>query len=124
MGYEGHAMGVVDLERRRELMESAMERLIQAHEVVGGDLVTGGGTGTHAINTWVNEIQAGSYIQWTLPTPSRLISHFVRASFCSPPLCLWQKKFAVCSAGLKAQGMDHGNPVGAAARFFSVRRAH
>ena len=54
MGYEGHAMGVVDLERRRELMESAMERLIQAHGVVGGDLVTGGGTGTHAINTWVN----------------------------------------------------------------------
>ena len=24
-------------------------------------LVTGGGTGTYAVNTWVNEIQAGSY---------------------------------------------------------------
>lgn len=58
MGYEGHAMGLVDVDRRRELVKAAMERLLEAHNLVGGELITGGGTGTHAINTWVNEIQA------------------------------------------------------------------
>ena len=110
MGYEGHAMGVVDLERRRELMESAMERLIQAHEVVGGDLVTGGGTGTHAINTWVNEIQAGSYVLMDTAYTEQVDQPFRQGLFLQSTIVSVAEKFAVCDAGLKAQGMDHGNP--------------
>ena len=33
----------------------------RAHEGVGGDVVSGGGTGTYDMNGWVTEIQAGSY---------------------------------------------------------------
>ena len=38
-----------------------MEDLLEAHELVGGELVSAGGTGTYDINTWATEIQAGSY---------------------------------------------------------------
>ncbi len=38
-----------------------MELLREAHAEVGGDVVSGGGTGTYAVNTWVTELQAGSY---------------------------------------------------------------
>ena len=38
-----------------------MELLVRAHADVGGELISAGGTGTYALNTWANEIQAGSY---------------------------------------------------------------
>ena len=110
MGYEGHAMGVVDLDRRRELVEAAMERLLQAHELVGGDLVTGGGTGTHAVNTWVNEIQAGSYVLMDTAYTEQVDQPFQQGLFLQSTVVSIAEKFAVCDAGLKAQGMDHGNP--------------
>ena len=110
MGYEGHAMGVVDLERRRELVEAAMERLVQAHELVGGDLVTGGGTGTHAINSWVNEIQAGSYVLMDTAYTEQTDQPFEQGLFLQSTVVSVAEKFAVCDAGLKAHGMDHGNP--------------
>ncbi len=40
----------------------SMEILVAAHEVVGGDVVSGGGTGTWDSNRWVTELQAGSYL--------------------------------------------------------------
>lgn len=110
MGYEGHAMGVVDVDRRRELVRAAMERLLQAHEFVGGDLVTGGGTGTHAMNTWVNEIQAGSYVLMDTAYTEQVDQPFKQGLFLQSTVVSVAKKFAVCDAGLKAQGMDHGNP--------------
>ncbi len=110
MGYEGHAMGVVDLDRRHELVEAAMERLLQAHDLVGGDLVTGGGTGTHAINTWVNEIQAGSYVLMDTAYSEQSDQPFKQGLFLQSTVVSVAEKFAVCDAGLKAQGMDHGNP--------------
>ncbi len=61
MGYEGHVVGVVDAAERAERCRVAMELLVPAHAEVGGELISGGGTGTYEINTWVNEIQAGSY---------------------------------------------------------------
>ena len=38
-----------------------MAKLLTAHADVGGDIVSAGGTGTYAVNTWATEIQAGSY---------------------------------------------------------------
>ena len=61
MGYEGHLMMVHDRDTKREKVEAAMAILLQAHELVGGDIVSGGGTGTWDLNTWCTEIQAGSY---------------------------------------------------------------
>lgn len=110
MGYEGHAMGVPELDRRTELMEGAMDRLLQAHEAVGGDLVTGGGTGTHLINTHLNEIQAGSYVLMDTAYQQQDDLPFRQGLFIQASVVSVAPKYAVCDAGLKAQGMDHGNP--------------
>ncbi|HJL99538.1 MAG TPA: alanine racemase [Acidimicrobiales bacterium] len=110
MGYEGHAMGVVDIDRRHELVKAAMERLLEAHSLVGGELITGGGTGTHAINTWVNEIQAGSYVLMDTAYTEQTDQPFSQGLFLQSTIVSVAEKFAVCDAGLKAQGMDHGNP--------------
>src|SRR5258708_7815843 len=61
MGYEGHVVGLVDRSTRNELTAAAMELLLKAHADVGGDIISAGGTGPFAINTWASEIQAGSY---------------------------------------------------------------
>jgi D-serine deaminase-like pyridoxal phosphate-dependent protein len=110
MGYEGHAMGVPEIERRTELMSEAMERLLQAARVVGGDLITGGGTGTHAINTHLTEIQAGSYVLMDTAYQMQVDQPFRQALFLQASVVSVAPKFAVCDAGLKAQGMDHGDP--------------
>ena len=51
------------LRRRRRTAHgrprSAWRSCAAAHADVGGDVVSGGGTGTYAINSWVTEIQAG-----------------------------------------------------------------
>ncbi len=62
MGYEGHAVGMDERDVRTQLCEQAMALLLAAHRDVGGDVVSAGGTGTYDINTWANEIQAGSYV--------------------------------------------------------------
>jgi D-serine deaminase-like pyridoxal phosphate-dependent protein len=61
MGYEGHIVGLEDRSRRVELLEASMALLQSAHQDVGGDVVSAGGTGTYDINHWATEVQAGSY---------------------------------------------------------------
>ena len=61
MGYEGHVVGNPDREWRAEQTEACMAILLAAHDAVGGDVVSGGGTGTFDLNVWCTEIQAGSY---------------------------------------------------------------
>ena len=53
MGYEGHAMGLTDAAKRASLVDAAMDRLRRAHELVGGPIISGGGTGTYVDNTTV-----------------------------------------------------------------------
>ena len=59
MGYEGHLM--MQVEDQEAKVERAMARLLAAHDQVGGDVVSGGGTGSYQVNRWVTELQAGSY---------------------------------------------------------------
>ena len=122
MGYEGHLMTVSPTEDRAAKTEAAMELLLRAHHDVGGELVSGGGTGTYAVNTAVTEIQAGSYIlmdsaygELGLPFRQAL---FVEATVISVNAA---GGWAVADCGLKALGMDHGNPtvVGADVWFCS-----
>jgi D-serine deaminase-like pyridoxal phosphate-dependent protein len=110
MGYEGHAVGLEDRsERSREVAASAAI-LAGAHRRVGGPLCSGGGTGSWDLNTAVNEIQAGSYAlmdtayaKLGLPFGPALT---VEATVISVNRAGW----AVADCGLKALGMDHGNP--------------
>jgi D-serine deaminase-like pyridoxal phosphate-dependent protein len=110
MGYEGHVVGLEDTGDRTEKCRQSMELLAAAHQAVGGEIVSGGGTGTYSINTWVTELQAGSYIlmdtaygKLGLPFRQAL---FVLATVISTSPQGW----SVADCGLKALGMDHGNP--------------
>jgi D-threonine aldolase len=109
MGYEGHVVGVEDRAIRESSTADSMKLLLAAHADVGGELVSAGGTGTYDINTWANEIQAGSYALMDtayghLDLPFRQALTVLAAVISVSP------GYAVADCGLKALGMDHGNP--------------
>jgi D-serine deaminase-like pyridoxal phosphate-dependent protein len=111
MGYEGHLVMTIDRAERLEKVEASMSVLLAAHELIGGDIISGGATGTFDTNTWCNEIQAGSYTLMDtdydrLDLPFRKALRVV-ATVVSVNSSGW----IVADAGLKAFGMDHGKPV-------------
>jgi D-serine deaminase-like pyridoxal phosphate-dependent protein len=110
MGYEGHLMREPG-DTKAELVERSMATLAAAHAAVGGDVVSGGGTGTWTINRWVTELQAGSYCLMD----TEYVPHaegFENALTClTTVISRSAKGWGVLDAGLKAFGMDHGNPV-------------
>ena len=109
MGYEGHVVGLVDRDERAEKTRTAMELLVAAHADVGGDLISAGGTGTYELNAWANEIQAGSYALMDTAY-GRLGLPFGQALFVLATVVSSSGEWSVADAGLKAFGMDHGNP--------------
>lgn len=110
MGYEGHAVGREDRVLREQLTSAAMELLMRAHADVGGEIISAGGTGTYDINTWANEIQAGSYVLMDTAY-SKLGPPFKQAlSVLATVISVSNAGYAVADCGLKALGMDHGNP--------------
>ena len=109
MGYEGHVVGLADATERAEKTETAMEMLVAAHADVGGELVSAGGTGTYACNTWASEIQAGSYALMDTAY-GKLGLPFGQAVFVLATVISTSKEWSVADAGLKAFGMDHGDP--------------
>jgi D-serine deaminase-like pyridoxal phosphate-dependent protein len=109
MGYEGHVVGLVDAAERATKCAAAMELLMRAHADVGGELISAGGTGTYALNTWANEIQAGSYALMDTAY-GQLGLPFGQAAFVLATVISSSARWAVGDAGLKAFGMDHGNP--------------
>jgi D-serine deaminase-like pyridoxal phosphate-dependent protein len=109
MGYEGHVMIVDDAADRAGQCRQAMELLVAAAADVGGELISGGGTGTYACNTWVTEIQAGSYA--LMDTQYGRQGHpFRQAVFVLAEVISSAAEWSVADAGLKALAMDHGNP--------------
>lgn len=109
MGYEGHLMMVLDQAEQLARVESSMADLLRAHDRVGGELVSAGGTGTHHLNTWANEIQAGSYALMD----SQYNTHafpFTQALWVETTIISEGRGWLVGDCGLKANGMDHGNP--------------
>lgn len=113
MGYEGHLVGNPDRRARTEGLTPALELLRAAHDEVGGDVVSGGGTGTYDLNTLATEIQAGSYLLMdtayaTLGLPfTQALS--VLGTVISGGVSRG-RRYAVADVGLKSLGMDHGNP--------------
>lgn len=109
MGYEGHIVGLPDRAKRIEMVRPAMEALLEAHNAVGGELVSAGGTGTYDINTWATEIQAGSYALMDTAY-AELGLPFQQALRIEATVISVSPGWAVADCGLKAQSMDHGNP--------------
>ena len=111
MGYEGHLMMVNDPIAKRDQVMAAMETLRNCADKVGGDVISAGGTGTWSehLDTGITELQAGSYALMdtqyaTLGLPFRQAVHIVGT------VVSRAAGWAVADVGLKALGMDHGNP--------------
>jgi D-threonine aldolase len=109
MGYEGHVVGLADPAERTSKCRTAMHLLKAAHEAVGGELVSAGGTGTYHINTWATEIQAGSYALMDTAY-NKLNLPFRQALFVLATVISSNENWSVANAGLKCFGMDHGKP--------------
>lgn len=107
MGYEGHLMRESD--GKGEKVSAAGEALLRALDDVGGDVVSGGGTGTWDTNTWATELQAGSYALMD----TEYVAHAPEFGIA---LSLWctvvsaNDAWGVADGGLKSLGMDHGDP--------------
>jgi D-serine deaminase-like pyridoxal phosphate-dependent protein len=123
MGYEGHVVGLPDRELREQLTKECMEKLVFAHGQVGGEIVSAGGTGTYDINTWANEIQAGSYVLMDTAY-AHLDLPFRNALSILATVISVSAGHAVADAGLKSMGMDHGNPTIEGAEVWFVADEH
>ena len=109
MGYEGHVMGLEDAADRANQCRQSMDLLVAAAADVGGELISAGGTGTYDCNTWATEIQAGSYALMDAQY-GRQGHPFGQAVFVLASVVSSAPEWSVANAGLKAFGMDHGNP--------------
>ena len=123
MGYEGHVVGLPERAMREQLTKESMERLVAAHADVGGDVVSAGGTGTYDINTWATEIQAGSYALMDTAY-GHLDLPFKHALSVLATVISVGQGYAVGNAGLKAFGMDHGDPAIDGAEVWYVADEH
>ncbi|MCA1712816.1 MAG: alanine racemase [Actinobacteria bacterium] len=121
MGYEGHVMPVEDPADKLRQTEECMSRLLAAATDVGGDLVSAGGTGNYAMNTWANEIQAGSYLLMDTAYGAQGMPFQQALSVLARVISINSGGWRVADLGLKSLGMDHGNPTipGAAVWFCS-----
>jgi D-serine deaminase-like pyridoxal phosphate-dependent protein len=109
MGYEGHVYAFGDRAERARATEQSMKLLLRAHADVGGDVISAGATGTYDLNTWATEIQAGSYaLMDAAYTP--MFPEFRQALSILATVIHADDAHAVADCGLKALGMDHGNP--------------
>jgi len=109
MGYEGHLMMAQPVAEQARLTAECMALLTAAHADVGGDLISAGGTGTYAVNTWATEIQAGSYALMDTAY-AQLDLPFANALSVLATVVSVSPGWAVADVGLKSLGMDHGNP--------------
>ncbi len=134
MGYEGHLMAMDDPDEQAHRVAEAVERLLAAHADVGGDVVSSGGTGTHHLHRTrvadpgtphVTEVQAGSYALMD----SHYAAHghgerFAPACHVIGTVVSVGRRHAVADVGLKAMGMDHGNPTTAAGTVWFLSDEH
>jgi D-serine deaminase-like pyridoxal phosphate-dependent protein len=123
MGYEGHAVGVAARAEREQACSESMALLMKAHAEVGGELISAGGTGTYDCNTWASEIQAGSYVLMDTAYAA-LALPFAQAFWVLATVISLGDGFAVADCGLKALGMDHGNPTIEGARIWFCSDEH
>jgi D-serine deaminase-like pyridoxal phosphate-dependent protein len=108
MGYEGHAMMVEERPQREAVVAESMDRLLAAHADVGGEVISAGGTGSFDCNAAATEIQAGSYV--LMDTAYAKLDLPFRPALFILATVISVSDFAVADCGLKALGMDHGDP--------------
>jgi D-serine deaminase-like pyridoxal phosphate-dependent protein len=113
MGYEGHLMVEQDSDERREAFAGSMRDLAHAHELVGGEIVSSGGTGTYAHHIEhgvASEVQAGSYALMDSAYAKLGLPFEQSLWLLSTVISVSAQGWAVANCGLKSHGMDHGDP--------------
>jgi D-serine deaminase-like pyridoxal phosphate-dependent protein len=110
MGYEGHAVGLEDRAERSKQVNDSMAILAAVHQEVGGDVVSAGGTGSYDINDVATEIQAGSYALMDTAYGKLGLPFRHALTALATVVSVNRGGWAVADCGLKALGMDHGNP--------------
>ncbi len=125
MGYEGHLMMVADGSERAERVAAAMQILVGAAAEVGGEVISAGGTGTFDLHqsSGVTEVQAGSYALMDTHY-GQLGLPFDQAVWVLGTVISSAGDHAVADVGLKALGMDHGNPSIDGARMWFCSDEH
>ncbi|MEE8579951.1 MAG: alanine racemase [Myxococcota bacterium] len=123
MGYEGHIMGMAERQERDHRCEESMSLLRKAHDEVGGELISAGGTGTYDCNRLATEIQAGSYALMD-SAYAKLELPFEQALFVWATVVSVSTDYAVADCGLKSLGMDHGNPTLSGAKVWFCSDEH
>ena len=111
MGYEGHLMMLTDRQKKQDKVHDAMTLLAHAHNDVGGDIMSAGGTGTYDMfaGTAVNEVQAGSYA--LMDSQYAQLQHpFAQSLWILGTVISVNASWVVIDVGLKSLAMDHGNP--------------
>jgi D-serine deaminase-like pyridoxal phosphate-dependent protein len=111
MGYEGHLMMLTDRQKKQDKVHEAMTLLKHAHNDVGGDIISAGGTGTYDMfaGTAVNEVQAGSYA--LMDSQYAQLQHpFSQSLWILGTVISINASWVVIDVGLKSLAMDHGNP--------------
>jgi D-serine deaminase-like pyridoxal phosphate-dependent protein len=110
MGYEGHTMMVGDRADRARQVADSMALLERAHAAVGGPVRSAGGTGSWDLNASATELQAGSYALMDTAYAAIGLPFGQALSILATVVSVNQGGWAVADCGLKALGMDHGNP--------------
>jgi D-threonine aldolase len=109
MGYEGHLMRE-PREQKVAAVEASMKLLLEARDLAGGDIVSAGGTGTYDVNPWATEVQAGSYVLMDTEYAPHAPAFRHALALWTTVISVNPAGWAVVDAGLKALGMDHGDP--------------
>jgi D-serine deaminase-like pyridoxal phosphate-dependent protein len=109
--------------QREAVVAESMNRLLAAHAEVGGEVISAGGTGSFDCNAAATEIQAGSYVLMDTAY-TKLDLPFRPALFILATVISVSKDFAVADCGLKALGMDHGDPAIDRARVWFCSDEH
>ncbi len=110
MGYEGHAVGIEDRTARNEAVSRSMGILTAAHEAVGGAVCSAGGTGSWDLNAEATEIQAGSYALMDAAYAKLGLPFATALTVMATVISVNRRGWAVADCGVKALGMDHGDP--------------
>ena len=136
MGYEGHAVGIPERDKRTHVATRAMDGLVASVRAIQDaglpcEIVSAGGTGSYDITgriEGITEIQAGSYVlmdtayaKLDIPFEHAMWVLGTVISRPNPTLC-------VLDSGHKACTEDHGNPdvrdfPGASVMFLSDEHA-
>jgi D-serine deaminase-like pyridoxal phosphate-dependent protein len=124
MGYEGHLMMIEDRQVRADKVARSTDKLLQAAADVGGDIVSGGGTGTFDVNTACTEIQAGSYTLMDTDYAKLDLPFEIAINLLGTVISVSPKGWVIADTGLKSHGMDHGKPTWEHGEVFIVSDEH